>query len=230
MPRKAINFSNTIFYKIVCKNLNITELYVGHTTNFRQRKNTHKSRCKNVKSKNYNTHVYKFIRENGGWENWNIIIIHRQSCIDVNDAKTVERWYIESLSATLNCNIPSTYIQSYRTGNKDDAFEYNKNYYAVNKENILESQKKYYQLNKEKIIETVKIYAGNNKEKKTDYYKEYYLKNKELKKENQNKYREANKEKIKETQKKYREENKEKIREYKKIYKEASKEKNSKDL
>jgi hypothetical protein len=130
MPKKVIDFSNTIFYKIVCKNLNITELYVGHTTNFRQRKNKYKSNCQNVKRRNHNTRVYAFITENGGWENWDMLIIHRQSCIDVNDAKTVERGYIESLSATLNCNIPSTYIQAYRTGNKDDQKEYNQSYYS----------------------------------------------------------------------------------------------------
>lgn len=169
MPINSINFSNTVFYKIVCKNLNITDLYVGHTTNFRQRKTNHKSRCNNELSKFYNLRIYTFIRENGGWENWDMIIIHRQSCIDVNDAKAVERGYIESLSATLNCYIPSTYIQAYRTGNKDDQREYNQAYYAENKEEILADQAEYYQRNRERILETVKKYAENNKDKKKNF-------------------------------------------------------------
>ena len=42
MPRKPIDYSNTHFYKIVCKDLGIKELYVGHTTNFKNRKLDHK--------------------------------------------------------------------------------------------------------------------------------------------------------------------------------------------
>lgn len=193
MPINPINFSNTIFYKIVCKNLNITELYVGHTTNFRQRKNDHKSRCNNDNSNNYNSSVYRCIRENGGFENWDMIVIHRQSCIDINEAKAIERGYIESLFATLNCNIPSTYIQAYRTGNKDDQREYNQSYYARNKEEILIDQAKYYQLNRERILETVKTYAGNNKAKIADFHKGYYERNKEVIKERSKKAREKKK-------------------------------------
>ena len=32
MPKKEIDYSNTIIYRIVCKDTNITECYVGHTT------------------------------------------------------------------------------------------------------------------------------------------------------------------------------------------------------
>ena len=38
MPKKEINYQNTIIYKIRCKDLNIKDVYVGHTTNFIQRK------------------------------------------------------------------------------------------------------------------------------------------------------------------------------------------------
>jgi len=43
MPRKIINYTNTIIYKIVCNDLNITDLYVGSTTDFTNRKYNHKS-------------------------------------------------------------------------------------------------------------------------------------------------------------------------------------------
>lgn len=33
MPNKNIDYSNTIIYKIYCKNKFITDIYVGHTTN-----------------------------------------------------------------------------------------------------------------------------------------------------------------------------------------------------
>jgi hypothetical protein len=41
MPKKNINFSKTIIYKIVCNDLTITDVYVGHTTNFIKRKAKH---------------------------------------------------------------------------------------------------------------------------------------------------------------------------------------------
>jgi hypothetical protein len=193
MPRNPINYSKTLFYKLVCKDITITDLYVGHTTNFRQRKNDHKSRCNNENNTSYKSLVYKCIRENGGWENWDMIVIHRQSCIDVNDAKAVERGYIESLPAILNCNTPSTYIQAYRTGNKDDQREYNQSYYARNKEEILIDQGDYYNLNRERILSRVQTYAGNNKEKIAEFQKGYYERNKEVIKERSRKAREKKK-------------------------------------
>ena len=86
MPKKPIDYSNTIIYKICCNDITITDCYVGHTTNFSQRKSQHKSSCNNENSEQYNSFVYKFIRENGGWDNWNMIEIERLSCIDFYDA------------------------------------------------------------------------------------------------------------------------------------------------
>ena len=49
MPRVKINYDNTHFYKIVSKDLNITDIYIGHTTNFLERKSKHKTTCNNQK-------------------------------------------------------------------------------------------------------------------------------------------------------------------------------------
>jgi predicted GIY-YIG superfamily endonuclease len=54
MPIKIIDYTKTIFYKIVCNDLNIKECYIGHTTNFRKRKNHHKTVCNNENNKGYN--------------------------------------------------------------------------------------------------------------------------------------------------------------------------------
>ena len=87
MPRTNIDYSNTIIYKICCKDISITEIYVGHTTDMRRRKNRHKSDCYNKNTNNYNNNIYKFIRDNGGWSNWDMIEIERFEAIDTNDAK-----------------------------------------------------------------------------------------------------------------------------------------------
>ena len=51
MPKENINYQNTIIYKIVSNDLNVKDFYIGHTTDYRCRKNSHKSRCcKELKS------------------------------------------------------------------------------------------------------------------------------------------------------------------------------------
>jgi len=102
MPKVKIDYSNTIFYKIYCKDPYIKELYIGHTTNFVQRKYAHKQSCINPKSANYNCKVYKIIRDNMGWDNWAMEIIAFHNCEDLYSAKKQEQHYFEEYKATLN--------------------------------------------------------------------------------------------------------------------------------
>ena len=80
MPKGKIDYSKTIIYKLCCKDVNITDEYVGGTTNFYGRKGNHKGKCNNS-----NTRVYKFIRENGGWDNWEMIEIEKYNAIEKLD-------------------------------------------------------------------------------------------------------------------------------------------------
>ena len=72
MPKTIINYQNTIIYKLVCNDLNVDNVYVGHTTNFRNRKRSHKERCTDPNSKEYHYKVYNKIRNNEGWNNWSM--------------------------------------------------------------------------------------------------------------------------------------------------------------
>ena len=74
------NYSNAVIYKIFCKDTNISEIYIGSTTNFKIRKSKHKSVCNNENDKNYNLKVYEYIRANGGFENFEIVIIEEYPC------------------------------------------------------------------------------------------------------------------------------------------------------
>ena len=102
MPKVKIDYSNTIFYKIYCKDPNIAELYIGHTTNFVQRKHAHKQTCSNIKSSSYNCKLYEVIRNNDGWDNWKMDIIAFHECHDLFSAKKYEQQYFEEFKATLN--------------------------------------------------------------------------------------------------------------------------------
>ena len=106
MPRKEIDYSKCIIYKIVCNDFNITELYVGSTTEFTKRKYRHKSNCANSKQKEYNFKVYEFIRNNGDWDNWSMIEIEKYPCSDGNEARARERYWCETLKASLNDRAP----------------------------------------------------------------------------------------------------------------------------
>ncbi|MEY3752076.1 MAG: Yellowstone Lake virophage 6, partial [Pseudomonadota bacterium] len=131
-----INYETTpiIFYKFVCENPEIKSCYVGQTINFQQRKNSHKSRCHKNTSEHYNYKIYQKIRENGGWDKWNMIEINRQICLDKSDAGKIEQQYIEELQANMNMiNAGSFNWDEWYLNNKERICENHKNNYKINK-------------------------------------------------------------------------------------------------
>lgn len=114
MPKRAIDYNKTIIYKLVSNDLEIKECYVGHTTNFTKRKNAHKNTCMNDYRQDHNLNVYQFIRDTGGWDNWSMIEIEKYPCNDINEASKRERYWIETLRATLNQVLPARSKQEYR--------------------------------------------------------------------------------------------------------------------
>jgi hypothetical protein len=102
MRKTDIDYSNTIIYKITCKDSLVTDVYVGHTINFVQRKCSHKQSCSNEKSLNYKCKLYEVIRNNGGWTNWHMEIINFYNCRDQREAREKEQEHFVSLNATLN--------------------------------------------------------------------------------------------------------------------------------
>jgi hypothetical protein len=130
MPKKEIDYSNTVIYKIVCNDLTITECYVGHTTNFIQRKHKHKFSCSSNTHIAYNYKIYQFIRANGGWDNWSMIEIEKFSCKDINEATARERHWYEILNSNLNSKYPARKKK-----------ECNANYRKINRTQINEKQK-----------------------------------------------------------------------------------------
>jgi len=145
-----MDYSKTIIYKIVCNDLNITECYVGHTTNFIQRKNRHKSNCNCETNDSYNFKIYKFIRDNGNWNNWTMIEIEKYPCNDINEATARERYWYEQLNSKLNTDCPARTQKEYYNTNKEQILEQKKqkfncecgnNYSCTNKARHMNSQK-----------------------------------------------------------------------------------------
>jgi hypothetical protein len=103
MPKKNSDYSNTIIYKIYCKDENIKDVYVGHTINFTQRKYSHAKACNNL---NNSVRIYKTIRATGGWENWNMVEIATYCCKDLTEARIKENEHYIELQASLNSSQP----------------------------------------------------------------------------------------------------------------------------
>ena len=138
-----VQYNKSTIYKLCCINANITEIYIGSTTNLRRRKSEHKNTCNNENGKQYNYKVYKFIRENGGFENWDMIEVEKVNATDKKDLEKHERRVIEELKPVLNCRIPDRTIKEWRTDNADKIKENNKEYYEKNIDKIKEQRKEY---------------------------------------------------------------------------------------
>ena len=166
MPKVAMDYSKTHFYKIVCKDLSIKDCYVGHTTNLMKRKHHHKNLCINPNNKQYNSFKYQFIRDNGGWDNWEIVLIKTESCENSFEAVRKEREYIEELQASLNKVKPIS--------SKEEKVEYDRNYYQNNKERYSENKKKHYENNKAYSTYAKKYYQEHKDKIKGRSMERYY--------------------------------------------------------
>jgi DNA-binding transcriptional MocR family regulator len=191
MPVKVSDYSKSSIYKLCCNDTAITDVYIGSTTAFSKRKYTHKSSCTRTTSSQYNYYVYQFIRANGGWDNWSMILVEDYNASTKRNLELRERYWLETLKATLNKQLPTRapqeYYQEYCKENKEKIKLVRKEYDKENKEKMKLTRKEFYQENKEKIKLTNKEYYQENKEKIKLTNKDYYQKNKENKENKENK-------------------------------------------
>lgn len=103
------NYSNTVIYKI--QHLEKNELiYVGHTTNFKNRKSQHKGLVKCCKeSREYiKTKLYRMIVDNGDWEAFNMVVLEEYPCYTKAQACKREDEIMRELKATMNKVMPKS--------------------------------------------------------------------------------------------------------------------------
>ncbi len=121
-------YENTVIYIIKCKDETITDSYVGHTTNFSNRCKQHIEVLDHIKSHKLQYPLYKFIRENGGWDNWEIIEIEKWPCETREDAIAREAHWYNPIVHTLNKQDPGC------TGRQAVTKRYNQTHDAIRKE------------------------------------------------------------------------------------------------
>ncbi len=172
---------------------NIEDCYIGSTKDFKGRKHSHKESCNNENSKRHNIHLYKFIRDNGGWLQFEMKPIEEFICDTKLQAAIREQHWINFYKSDLNSinsfmsdEDKKIYKYEYNETHKEEQKEYRethkekrKEYDLINKEKINEQHKEYYEINKDKIKLYNKEYNVINKDKikeyrRTNEYEEKY--------------------------------------------------------
>ena len=92
---QKVDYSKSLIYKLCCKDPLIEDIYIGSTTNMKVRKGQHKTHCNNKNDKRYNQNKYQFIRENGGFDNWDMIMIEEYSCNSKRELEKRERYWVD---------------------------------------------------------------------------------------------------------------------------------------
>ncbi len=148
---------NYIIYKIICNELP-EYIYVGSTKAFRQRKKNHKERSLSENNKLYNT-----IRENGGWDNWEMKYL--EECDNNIDTFIKAKIKEEEWRVKLNANLNTNVCFSSEEHKKEKKKEADIKYREKNKEIIKERLNKWKEENKERYRECKHNHDIKNKEK-----------------------------------------------------------------
>ena len=154
MPREKIDYSKNVIYKIQSIE-NEEDLYVGHTSDFVNRKYAHKSRCNNENQSGYYSKVYKMIRDGGGWDCFTMVELYKFPCNNGNEARAEEDKRMHELKANMNERrsfMTEQDIKEYNIKYKNDNREkhkayakvYFKKYLSLNKETIYQKKKQKY--------------------------------------------------------------------------------------
>jgi len=169
------DYSKGKLYKI-CSDID-EHFYIGSTCDsLSGRMKSHRYSCN---TKNANNKVYKYIRENGGFDNWKIILIRECPCENKEQLLKHEddevRKYIKT-NLCLNTNNVvldveehkqsiSEYHKQYRIDNADKLKQQRKEYKEANKDIIKQNGIEYREKNNEIIKEKKRLAYHANKER-----------------------------------------------------------------
>jgi hypothetical protein len=172
-------------------------IYIGSTLDKKRRCLSHKGDCNNAARRNHNTLVYMLIRENGGFDNWEMVELEKKRCESFEELRKLEQAWIDKVGPILNQG--TAWVSEEEALKTKHAGQ--KLCYQNRKEHYKGKAADYYKNNKEKVLKRMKERAANDEEFKNDR-KNYTKEWREKKKKDpvymaaQKKKKEKNKEKI----------------------------------
>ena len=150
------NTDQSVIYKISCNDKICEYVYIGSTTDFKERLWKHKSCCNNENGKGYNCNVYKTIRDNGGFDNWTMSIIEIYPCNSRQELHVREQYYIEQQVNKINSRNsipnPNSY-REYYVANRDMIMERHKKYNSDHRDQTNKNQRERHHMNRDEINE-----------------------------------------------------------------------------
>jgi hypothetical protein len=131
-------------------------IYIGSTKDFKQRQKHHKQDSKTSDFK-----LYQIIREQGGWDNCEMVPIEEYECDEMIQSRIREEYWRREYDANMNS------IKSHQTQEELQEYKnkHQKNYYQNNKKEISEKAKEYRQIHNEQIKEYYKLNKDKINEK-----------------------------------------------------------------
>ena len=99
------------------------EHYGGSTTNWKERDRHHKQDCTDPNRKNYNLKVYQYIREHGGYDDWEMVLVETIEVESKQELRKIEAYWIIFTGASLNRRVPGRTRKEWRKQNKEKIAE-----------------------------------------------------------------------------------------------------------
>ena len=127
------DLDNSVVYKIFCKDNDIKDFYIGSTKDIKNRMRLHKSK------KNLPCRLYKTVRENGSWENWDYEILENCNVSSRTQLTFREKHYYNLLKPTLNSITPINTDEERKEKRKPR----DKRYYDSHRDIILKKPERY---------------------------------------------------------------------------------------
>ena len=92
-----------MIYKIVCKDLSIKDVFVDSTLNLSSKITSHKHWARNPEHQKIEDRLMYFtVAANGGFLNWECILIEAYPCSSPHELRARVRHWVEQLNANLN--------------------------------------------------------------------------------------------------------------------------------
>lgn len=160
-------YTTVTMFQLVCKDENTVGVFIGYTSiKLKTAIKNHKTLYQNPNSKSHDNPLYKLIRANGGWDNWDYHTLEICPSIDRKEALTKQRYWIQQTPNAINQRRPITTCEEDAT------------YYKDNRAVLLERKKIHRNSHKELISERMKVYREDHKNAIAEQRKAYYEANK----------------------------------------------------